>query len=203
MRESSSALRTACAALILTLVSSTAKAETVVLEPQQDTSLYSESGLVSNGAGEGLFVGRTSFTDSVRRALVQFDVAGAVPAGATVTQVNLTLNVNRTRDSVAREIAAHRISGEWGEAGSDAADALLTQLDEWKRSVTTPDRETFQDVLNFHPRVDTFLIDLLQQADNAVLGLTQGQRDRMEDLLPLLSTVEFNRPVGTTARPSA
>ena len=46
---------------------------------------------------------------------------------------------------------------------------------------TTPERETFQDVLNFHPRLDAFLIDVYQQADNAVLGLTRGQRERLRD----------------------
>jgi hypothetical protein len=66
----------------------------------------------------------------------------------------------------------------------DAIKMLMASLDEWKRSVTTPDRETFQDVLNFHPRVDAFLIDLLQSADDAVLGLTRGHRERLADLRP-------------------
>jgi len=70
------------------------------------------------------------------------------------------------------------------EATIEASDALLGALEEWQDSVTTPDRETFQDVLNFHPRIDAFLIDLLQKADKAVLGLTRGQRDRLADLRP-------------------
>ena len=64
----------------------------------------------------------------------------------------------------------------------EAAETFLASLEEWQNSVTTPARETFQDVLNFHPRVDAFLVDLLDQADEAVLGLTDGQRDRLEDL---------------------
>ncbi|CAN0599901.1 unnamed protein product [Ectocarpus sp. 12 AP-2014] len=70
------------------------------------------------------------------------------------------------------------------EAALAAAEALLENLEAWQKSVTTPDRETFQDVLNFHPRIDAFLIDLLQQADKAVLGLTDGQRQRLDDLQP-------------------
>ena len=70
------------------------------------------------------------------------------------------------------------------EALVEAADALLEQLSEWQRAVTTPERETFQDVLNFHPEIDAFLIDLYGQADRAVLGLTDGQRQRLEDLRP-------------------
>lgn len=70
------------------------------------------------------------------------------------------------------------------EAVANAADTLLEALEAWQRSVTTPDRETFQDVLNFHPRIDTFLINVYQQADKAVLGLTRGQRERLADLRP-------------------
>ena len=66
-----------------------------------------------------------------------------------------------------------------------AADALLESLDTWQKSVTTPERETFQDVLNFAPEIDAFLTNVYQQADSAVLGLTRGQRDRLDDLRPV------------------
>ena len=74
------------------------------------------------------------------------------------------------------------------EAGDDAllaaAETLLGALDAWQKSVTTPERETFQDVLNFAPRIDAFLTNVYQQADSAVLGLTRGQRERLDDLRP-------------------
>jgi hypothetical protein len=70
------------------------------------------------------------------------------------------------------------------DASAEAAEALLDALSTWQRSVSTPDRETFQDVLNFAPRIDTFLINVYQQADSAVLGLTRGQRERLQDLRP-------------------
>ena len=76
---------------------------------------------------------------------------------------------------------------EFAEATGDedavaAAEALLEALDDWQSSVTTPERKTFQDVLNFAPRIDAFLVDLYQQVDGAVLGLTEGQRARYADL---------------------
>ncbi|MCH2099465.1 MAG: hypothetical protein MK142_13860 [Pseudomonadales bacterium] len=74
------------------------------------------------------------------------------------------------------------------DATLEAAEALLEALATWQSSVTTPERRTFQDVLNFAPRVDAFLIDLYQQVDDAVLGVTQGQRDRFGDLRTLWST---------------
>lgn len=66
----------------------------------------------------------------------------------------------------------------------DVSGALLEALETWQNSVTTPERETFQDVLNFAPQVDAFLINVYQQADRAVLGLTRGQRERLDDLRP-------------------
>ena len=66
----------------------------------------------------------------------------------------------------------------------DAADELLDALKAWQESVTTPERETFQDVINFEPKLDAFLINVYQQANGSVLGVTQGQRDRLADLEP-------------------
>ncbi|MEE4161325.1 MAG: hypothetical protein V2I25_02385 [Woeseiaceae bacterium] len=70
------------------------------------------------------------------------------------------------------------------EALVEAADALLEALETWQKSVTSPERETFQDVLNFAPGIDAFLTNVYQQADAAVLGLTRGQRERLDDLRP-------------------
>ena len=72
-----------------------------------------------------------------------------------------------------------------GDAGTvEAADVLLNFLTEWQESVTTPNRGNNQDVLNFAPQLDAFLTGVYQQADAAVLGITQGQRDRLADLQP-------------------
>jgi photosystem II stability/assembly factor-like uncharacterized protein len=65
-----------------------------------------------------------------------------------------------------------------------AAETLLADLKQWQESVTTPHRGNGQDVLNFPPKLDAFLTGILQQADAAILGVTQGQRDRLADLEP-------------------
>jgi hypothetical protein len=92
---------------------------TVDLEPAKDNSMYSEGNL-SNGAGLHCFAGRTN-QGNLRRALLQFDIASAVPAGATITAVELTINVSSsppTDPAVTLEL--HRALTDWGEAGSDA-----------------------------------------------------------------------------------
>jgi hypothetical protein len=89
-------------------------------------------------------------------------------------------------ESITRQVELRKAVAEEAddEALVEAADALLEALETWQKSVTTPERETFQDVLNFAPEIDAFLTNVYQQADAAVLGLTRGQRERLDDLRP-------------------
>jgi photosystem II stability/assembly factor-like uncharacterized protein len=68
------------------------------------------------------------------------------------------------------------------DALAERAGVLLESLKNWQESVTTPNRGNGQDVLNIEPKLDAFLTTLYQEADSAVLGVTQGQRDRLGDL---------------------
>ena len=94
-------------------------AETVTIEPVRDNTLYETSdGSLSNGAGLYLFAGRTN-QDELRRAVLGFDVAGNVPSGATVTDVELTMTMSKTiAGTVGVEL--YRLLEGWGEAGSNA-----------------------------------------------------------------------------------
>ncbi len=65
-----------------------------------------------------------------------------------------------------------------------SAGELLDALDAWRDDVSTPARTSFQDVLHFPPRLDAFLAYLFQNVDEAVLGVTEGQRERYADLRP-------------------
>ncbi|MFV1969125.1 MAG: hypothetical protein ACC628_27195, partial [Pirellulaceae bacterium] len=68
----------------------------VVLSPIKDTSLYEDSGgTIGNGAGRYIFAGRTRL-GLIRRAILAFDVPGSVPEGATITGVELVLNLSRS-----------------------------------------------------------------------------------------------------------
>lgn len=69
-------------------------------------------------------------------------------------------------------------------AQAEAAGALLDALEAWQKRVSTPERTNNQDVLNFAAQLDAFLANLYGQVDDAVLGVTQGQRDRFADLEP-------------------
>lgn len=94
-------------------------AATVVVTPVKDNTLYEDLfGTSSNGAGRYLFAGRTD-VGSIRRALIAFDVAAAVPPGSTVDSVTLTLAMSRTITGPS-VVSLHRLLADWGEAGSRA-----------------------------------------------------------------------------------
>jgi hypothetical protein len=104
----------------LTIIAATTIAEVVELEPMQDASLYEEDDELANGSGSYLFTGATASQNggAERRALLAFDIEGAIPAGATITDVELGLTVSRTI-SGDQTIELRRISESWGEGPSD------------------------------------------------------------------------------------
>ena len=115
-------LTTAGALLLsLSLVVEPLAAAEVSLRPSKDNTLYeSGDGSLSNGAGFYLFAGKSG-KGEVRRSLIFFDVAAAVPAGASVTSVQLSLNMSRASDAErSQTVGVYRVLTDWGEGGSDA-----------------------------------------------------------------------------------
>jgi spore coat protein A len=105
------------------LGASALRGDTVVLEAVRDNTLYEDAaGAYSNGLGTYFFAGDTNQADPVntRRGLLRFEVAAAVPAGATVTSAALTLYMSRTQDGGARTVSLHRALADWGEGTSNA-----------------------------------------------------------------------------------
>lgn len=98
-------------------------ATSVVLAPVADATLYDRSSLLaSNGAGEYLYFGFTNRSE-IRRALVRFDVASAIPAGARIASAKLVLNVDRTRDDDVVPSTVHRVTASWTEGASHSQTA--------------------------------------------------------------------------------
>jgi hypothetical protein len=119
LKFGSGLLHAACTAALLlawVLDAGPAGAEVAVMQASSDATLIERAdGEIANGAGPALFVGRNSgSTDSVRRALLAFDVAAAVPAGAWVTHVALELELTRSNNAVIG-VGLHRVLAPWSE----------------------------------------------------------------------------------------
>lgn len=94
-------------------------ADVVQIGASKDNTLFEDAaGARSNGAGAHFFAGVTAQPE-LRRGLLAFDIAGAVPAGATINSVSLTLNVSQTLQS-GQAVTLHRLTSDWGESTSDA-----------------------------------------------------------------------------------
>jgi hypothetical protein len=103
----------------LPLIPMLSTADEVLIVAGADNTLYEDSlGSVSNGSGAIMVAGRTNGEiDSIRRAVLFFDVAGNIPHGAVVESVALSLYLNKGNGG-AREMRLHRLLTDWGEGAS-------------------------------------------------------------------------------------
>ncbi len=107
--------------MLLMLAAVPALAVTVHVPSSRDNTLYEDpNGGLSNGAGTGLFAGRSSQSqNSIRRGLVFFDVASMVPAGSIITGATLTL-FQASTNTADQSVGLHRLFESWGEGTSNA-----------------------------------------------------------------------------------
>ncbi len=110
-----------CGLAVSLMATRTARGDVVVFPASKDNTLYRESGSLSNGAGQNFFAGHTSFlTDTVRRAVIAFDIAGNIPVGSTINSVTLTLHLSRVSlGAPASTMELHRLLADWGEGTSN------------------------------------------------------------------------------------
>lgn len=108
---------------LLASAGASAMADTVELLSSQDTMLIESSdGSLGNGAGQYTFAGKTGQFDgfNIRRGVIAFDVAAAVPPGSTITSVSLQLRVSNVATPAQWTIGLHAITQAWGEGASAA-----------------------------------------------------------------------------------
>ncbi len=91
----------------------------VALSADQDNTIYEDFVTGSSGSGAFLFSGETS-VGSARRALLRFDLS-EIPAGSTIAGASLDLWCNMSpAGTTSGDFNLHRLTADWGEAGSDA-----------------------------------------------------------------------------------
>jgi len=100
-----------------------AGAAQITLTSGRDNTLYSISGEVSNGQGEHFFAGQTGLLGGSQtlRALLVFDIAAVLPAGAEIDAVSLILTPTTPRARSGGTLALHRLQREFGEGSSVAS----------------------------------------------------------------------------------
>jgi hypothetical protein len=114
------------AAFLLFGAVSSASADTVTVGSSQDTTIFANN--VNNSAGGTvvMFSG-TDGNASIKRALVKFDVAASVPAGSTITGVQLTLFLGQVAGNVTTgtaTIGLYRLTDDWGEGTNGAGTSI-------------------------------------------------------------------------------
>ena len=114
-----------------------AAADSVTLLPIKDNTLYEpiaqdQFADKSDGAGPTMFTGRVSGADAdpgpgtrvaARRAVLAFDIAGNVPAGATIDGVQLTLYCDKVKVTTAYGVGLRRLISNWGEGTSNTGNS--------------------------------------------------------------------------------
>lgn len=108
---------------LLFLVTPVVFAELIQLEPSKDNTLYEDAlGGISNGSGNGLFMGRTGPDGDaeLRRSVVAFDLT-TVPGNAIINSVEVSFYINQAPAGATPDIATlHALTRDWGEGASDA-----------------------------------------------------------------------------------
>ena len=117
--------KTLLAVLLMTAlgctVASSATAAIININPNKDNTLYEydpAEGDHSNGAGFHFFAGENAMGE-LRRGVLAFDVAGAIPPGSTIVTVGLTMNMSMT-PAGALTVELHKLLADWGEGTSHA-----------------------------------------------------------------------------------
>ena len=99
------------------------QAAAITLGADRDTSIIQSNVNNSLGGGPAFFAG-TNGNNSVRRALISFDLS-SIPAGATITNVQLTLTLGQVSSGSpgTATIGLFGLTQNWGEgtAGSTAS----------------------------------------------------------------------------------
>lgn len=105
--------------LLAQLLAGTLRSQTATIVPcALDNTLYeSSTGSFSNGLGDGLFAGVTG-QGKLRRALMKFDVAAALPPGALVLAATLQVEVTASVASQDTFGTLHLLGQAFGEGTS-------------------------------------------------------------------------------------
>jgi len=85
-----------------------------VINPSQDNTVAEDFPDNSSGACDSIYSGSTDLP-AARRALMQFDIAGQIPAGSIINSVSLSMTVTRGSNHVDSTFSLHPLNAVWTE----------------------------------------------------------------------------------------
>ena len=103
--------------LMLGFFLSDAFAATTTINPIIDNTIAEDFPDNSSGDCNSIFSGNTD-GGFARRALLQFDIAAAIPPGSTINSVTLTMHVTRGGNHPDAVMTLHPVNLAWGEAAA-------------------------------------------------------------------------------------
>jgi spore coat protein A len=103
-----------CFAVVLLACMPSAIAAIATINPSQDNTVAEDFPDNSSGACDSVFSGSTD-VGFARRALMQFDIAGQIPAGSIINSVTLSMDVTRGGNHVDSTFSLHPINAAWVE----------------------------------------------------------------------------------------
>ncbi len=112
-------------AVLLGIASASAFAESIALNPSADATLF-EVAPTNAAGGAGYFISGTTQNQTRNHALLQFDLAGSIPAGSQITGVTLEMEVIRQPGCGFEPsfFGLHRVLVPWGEGTSVPLDNM-------------------------------------------------------------------------------
>jgi hypothetical protein len=103
-------------AFVFLLLPAATPADTVMLVSSRDTTIYQANSRNSDGGAPSMDAGNNS-DGSACRALIGFDIANNIPAGSTITSVQLSLVLAHRpmNETMQRQVELHPLLADWGE----------------------------------------------------------------------------------------
>ena len=98
-------------------------ADTAVLRPSRDNTIFSENNGASNGVGNILRIGRIRRAPArFRRGLFAFSMdPSEIPDGAIIDNVTFSLRLIRSPSRPGGDFSLHKLTNDWGEGTSNPA----------------------------------------------------------------------------------
>lgn len=99
-----------------------------------------------------------------------------------VREIHESVNNMRSAKMQLQQYNKLLADNEDAETIIDTSKAIISKIEEWESNLIQPKQKTFQDVINFHNKINSELMNLKSFADVADPTVTMGARLRLSDL---------------------